>query len=70
MIDYLTDWLAKRAGRAPVWVSFRGNETGHSFTMVAVDSVGIVLATAASNHEGGAYPWSAVVSVMPEKHKD
>ncbi len=69
MISYLEDWLKKRVGHAPVWVALVGEQMGRSYTMIAVDAVGIVLVTPASNNQGVAYPWSAISSVLPETHK-
>lgn len=67
MISYLEDWLLKRAGRAPVWVSLVGDKAGHRYTMLAVDNAGIVVASPSSNNEGVAYPWSVIYSVYPDR---
>ena len=66
MIAYLEDWLRMRAGSAPVYVTFTDGASGN-FTMLAVDSAGLVLKMKPSSEQGVSYPWHAIASVMREK---
>ena len=67
MLEYLQEWLKMRAGAAPVWAAMAGDQTGSRYTMRAVDAVGVVLSSPASNDIGVAFPWSAITSVLPDR---
>lgn len=67
MLAYLRQWLSKRAGEAPVWVTLTDEDRGTEYIMLAVDETGIVLALPSAPGSGAAMPWSAVASVMPKE---
>ena len=69
MIKYLNDFLRKRVGAAPVWVRMQGERGTSQFIMVAVDEIGVVLATPSNVSEAIAYPWAAIQFIMPHQAK-
>lgn len=67
MIEYLQTFLKEKEGSAPVWVTLAGEPTGSRYLMLAVDATGVVIAAPATPERGVAHPWTAIISVTPDR---
>lgn len=65
MIEYLQEYITKRAGQAPVWVVLSAGGGAVERTLMAADETGVIMA----GQPGGpadCYPWHAIYKISPK----